>query len=148
MGVDKANASNQAAIRSLAPIEMARARSILGMDSQKMVTFEKIKAFLSDVLELTPPGSVFGRFHLSSPLRDRLHWEWEDGECFAYKGMKRIGLIGEYRYGVIYRIECWLEALGIGYDVYPRIERCIMNEAGSCSGDIRVLLSGEGPVSG
>jgi hypothetical protein len=144
LGVEKANALNKAAIRSLAPIEVARTRSILAMDTQELDTFDGLRVFLMEALELILPDSVFERFHLDSPSRGFLRWEWEDGECFAYKGMKRIGMIDGYRCGVMYRIECWLESLGIAYEINPRIEECIMHETGSCSGDIRVTRPGEG----
>jgi hypothetical protein len=67
--------------------------------------------------------------------KDLLNWE-----CFAYKGMKQIGLIDGYRCGVMYRIECWLEALGIKYSIDPKIDKCMMHEKGACLGDIKVIL--------
>jgi hypothetical protein len=54
--------------------------------------------------------------------------------------MKQAGTINEYRCGVIYRIECWLEALGMNFNIDPRIDRCIMHTTGTCSGDIRMIL--------
>jgi hypothetical protein len=56
--------------------------------------------------------------------------------------MKQIGAIDGYRCGVMYRIECWLEALGIEFSMHPRIDRCLMQERGACEGEIRVLLYG------
>ena len=55
--------------------------------------------------------------------------------------MKQIGVLDEYICGVMYRIECWLEALGIRYEINPRIDKCIMHEKGACLGDIKVFLS-------
>jgi hypothetical protein len=147
LGVEKANALNKAAIRSLAPIEVARAKRVLAMDKQEMNTFDELREFLFEALELILPDSVFERFHLRSSSTDLLHWEWEKGECFAYKGMKRLGMIDGYRCGVMYRIECWLEALGVRYDINPKLGRCIMHQTGSCSGDIRVSFPGEGRAS-
>jgi hypothetical protein len=42
----------------------------------------------------------------------------------------------------MYRIECWLEALGIRYSMHTRIEGCLMHEKGICEGEIRVFLHG------
>ena len=53
--------------------------------------------------------------------------------------MKQIGAIDGYRCGVMYRIECWLEALGIRYSMDPRIDGCLMHEKGACEGEIRVF---------
>jgi hypothetical protein len=38
-------------------------------------------------------------------------------------------------------IECWLDALGIKYDIYPKIDKCVMHKKGSCYGDIKVILN-------
>ena len=139
-GIEKANKLNKAAIRSLAPIEIKRVKKALGTGGEKIGTFEELKDFMLEALEMTLPNSVFERFRFRASSKDLLHWEWESGECFAYKGMKQIGIIDGYRCGVIYRIECWLEALGIKYSIDPKIDKCMMHEKGACLGDIRVIL--------
>jgi len=55
--------------------------------------------------------------------------------------MKQIGALDEYNCGVIYRIECWLETMGIEFEINPKISNCVMHEKGACSGDIRVMLN-------
>lgn len=139
-GVDHANTLNKSAIRSLAPIEINRVRKVLGMEEGTLESFESLTEFLLNAFELTLPGSVFEKFHFGASSENTLHWEWEDGECFAFKGMTRLGIIDDYRCGVIYRIECWLEALGIEFSIDPRIDACIMHTTGACSGNIRVRL--------
>ena len=141
-GIERANALNKAAIKSLAPIEMERAKRVLGIDKERFDTFDEFMDFMLSALELTMPDSVFKKIHFRSPSRDLIHWDWENGQCFAYKGMKQIGTIDRYRCGVMYRIECWLEALGITYTMHPRIEGCLMHEKGICEGEIRVFLHG------
>ena len=141
-GIERANALNKAAIKSLAPIEMERAKRVLGIDKERFDTFDEFMDFMLSALELTMPDSVFKKIHFRSPSRDLIHWDWENGQCFAYKGMKQIGTIDRYRCGVMYRIECWLEALGMTYTMHPRIEGCLMHEKGICEGDIRVFLHG------
>ena len=139
-GIEKANKLNKAAIRSLAPIEIKRVKKALGIGGDKIGTFEELKDFMFEALEMTLPNSVFERFRFRASSKDLLHWEWESGECFAYKGMKQIGIIDGYRCGVMYRIECWIEALGIKYSIDPKIDKCMMHEKGACLGDIRVIL--------
>jgi hypothetical protein len=56
--------------------------------------------------------------------------------------MKQTGIIDNYRCGVMYRIQCWLEALGINYRIDPEIDRCLMHESGTCSGEIRIIFDG------
>jgi len=139
-GVDHANTLNKAAIRSMAPIEINRIKRILGVGEEGFDSFEGLSDFMLNALELILPASVFQRFGFRATSRNTLHWEWDGGECFAFKGMTRIGTIETYRCGVIYRIECWLEALGIEFSIDPRIDTCIMHTTGACSGDIRVSL--------
>ena len=139
-GIEKANALNKAAIKSLAPIEVERAKRVLGIDKEGVRTFDELMEFMFAALELTLPDSVFKKIHFSSSSRDLIRWEWDRGQCFAYKGMKQIGAIDGYRCGVMYRIECWLEALGIGCSMHPRIYGCFMHEKGACEGEIQVFL--------
>ena len=140
LGIEKANVLNRAAIRSLAPIEVARAKKVMGIDRERFETFDKLMEFMLSALEITLPDSIFRKIRFSSVSKDVMHWDWEAGECFAYKGMKQIGAIDGYCCGVMYRIECWLEALGIRYSMRPRIEECLMHETGQCEGDIQVFL--------
>jgi hypothetical protein len=139
-GVEKANKLNKAAIRSLAPVEIKRVQKALGIGGGKIGSFEELKDFMLEALEVILPNSVFKKFRFRASSKDLLHWEWESGECFAYKGMKQIGIIDGYRCGVMYRIECWLEALGIKYSIDPKIDKCMMHEKGACLGDIKVIL--------
>lgn len=142
LGIEKANDLNKAAIRSIAPIEIERVKKILGFGGQRIDSFETLQDFMAGALELILPRSVFERFLFRSSAKDVLQWQWESGECFAYKGMQRIGIIDRYRCGVMYRIECWLDALGIKYRIDPKIDKCIMHEKGACSGEIKIVFGG------
>ena len=139
LGVERANGLNRAAIRSLAPIEVARAKKILGVAKERFDAFDDLMAFLQAVLDLTLPDSISRNIHFSSPSKNSIQWNWEKGQCFAYKGIKQMGRIDTYQCGVMYRIECWLDALGIRYSIHPKITRCLMHETGTCEGQIRVL---------
>lgn len=138
LGIDKANTLNRAAIKSQAVIEVRRAMKIF--DMEELRNFDELKEFMLETLRLTLPASVFENFRLSSPGKNLLHWEWEEQECFAYKGMKQMGTLEEYRCGVMYRIECWLETLGIEYRIDPKLDRCIMHTEGACSGDLQFFF--------
>jgi hypothetical protein len=140
LGIDQANALNKAAIKSQASIEVRRAMKILGM-GEELRTFGELQEFMVETLRLTLPASVFEKFHLAFPAKNSLHWEWEKQECFAYKGMKQMGTIDEYRCGVMYRIECWLETLGIDYRIHPKLDRCIMHTEGACSGMLEFFFA-------
>ena len=137
LGMHKANKLNKAAIRSLAPIEINRAKKALRMGPEQFNNFEACHDFLLLALEMILPNSVFAKFRLWSSSKNNLHWEWESGQCFAFKGLRQIGILDGYSCGVMYRIECWLEALGIQYDIDPKLDTCLMHATGACQGDIR-----------
>lgn len=140
LGIEHANALNKAAIRSLAPVEMERARQLLGIPKGPFETFDELMEFLLAALELTLPDSILSKFRLTSPSKGLVLWEWEAGQCFAYKAIRGLGAIDGYRCGVMYRIECWLEALGVGHTTHPKIEACLMHQTGACRGEIRVSI--------
>jgi hypothetical protein len=137
-GIEKANELNRAAIKSLAPIEMDRMKRLLGISREKFETFDELAQFMLAALEVTLPDSVFKKFHFTPHAGNLIRWKWENFQCFAYKGMKQIGVIDGYRCGVMYRIECWLEALGVRYSMQPVIEWCLMHEKGVCEGEIQI----------
>jgi len=132
-GMEKANQLNKAAIRSLAPIEVGRIRKVLEMGEGRIDTFEELRELLSGAFALVAPDFMGGS--MSFPRKNVFHWEFEPGNCFAYKGMKRIGVIDKYECGVMYRVACWIDSLGIGYEMRPEIEGCMMLSTGHCSGD-------------
>jgi hypothetical protein len=141
-GIERANALNKAAIKSMAPFEMDRMKRILGIVPLEFENFDKLFKFMLEALELTLPKSVFKNFHITAPAENLIRWKWDNFQCFAYKGMQQMGVIDGYSCGVMYRIECWLEALGIRYSIHPRIGGCLMHEKGVCEGEIRVFLNG------
>ena len=132
-GIEKTNAINKAAIRSLAPIEVNRIRRFLGLKNEHIETFEEFKVFFAGASELCIPD--FMNATMSFPGENILHWEFKPEGCFAYKGMQRIGVIDDYECGVIYRIECWIKSMGIKFDVNPKITKCLMRANARCSGD-------------
>jgi hypothetical protein len=85
---------------------------------------------------------MFQNFHLAAAAGNRIHWNWERFQCFAYKGMKQAGLIDGYRCGVMYRIACRLDALGVEYSMRPVIEGCLMHEKGACEEELQVFQGG------
>lgn len=138
LGIDQANCLNKAAIKSLAPLEIAWIRKALGEGETQIGSFAEFRDFFQAASKFVIPE--FMGASMSFPGGGRLHWEFEPLKCFAYRGMKRIGAIEGYECGVIYRIECWLEALGLRYKVSPRPAQCLMLAGGRCSGDFEVFF--------
>jgi len=133
-GIEKANATNKAAIRSLAAIEIGRVRKAFGL--KKIETSQDMRALFDSAFGVLTDH--FMGFRYSFPSEHVLHWEMK--KCFAHEGMKRLGVIERYECGVVYRVACWFDSLGIKYNLTPRVDHCIMHSSGSCSGDFTFSL--------
>ena len=134
-GIDAANKLNRAAIKSMAPLEVNRCRRLLGIDKDKLETFTEVKDFMDGAFQAILPESIISASNFTAPATNVIRWAWEDGKCFAYEGMNRLGMADKYVCGVIYRIECWLNCLQIPYSVTPQIDLCLMAQTGSCRGE-------------
>jgi hypothetical protein len=137
LGVDVANKFNKAAIKAMAPLEVQRLKQVTGLRDSQLTSIEALKEFLPAGMQMILPVSVFSKLHFAVMPGNTLRWEWEQGECFAYKGMSRIGVIDNYECGVMYRVECWLELLGLKFTSSPQITHCQMHAQGHCSGEFR-----------
>jgi hypothetical protein len=137
-GIQQANKTNKAAIQSLAPIEVARIKKFLGMGKESIDTFDAFIRFFKGASELFIPD--FMNAYMNFPQKNTMHWEFKPKQCFAYKGMQRIGALDEYECGVIYRIECWIKSLGISYEISPKVTTCLMRDSDFCYGDFTLQI--------
>lgn len=134
-GIETTNTINKSAIKSLSKIEIIRIKRILGL-KKNIETFKEFKTFFETVSEFMIPDFMNVKF--TFPEKNTMAWEFKKGKCFAYTGVKRLGAIDKYECGVLYRIQCWLEELGIEYKFNPEIDKCIMHTTGNCCGNIRL----------
>lgn len=128
-GIEKTNIVNKAAVRSMGMIEAKRIRKLLGIE--KIENFEELKDFIVEIFDLVMGD--FMKFNYSViPEENVFRSEWEDQQCFAYQGIKRIGMIDQYRCGIYDRIDAWFDALELKYTTSPDIDICIMHTEGKC----------------
>jgi hypothetical protein len=130
--IEKANKLNKAAIKTLAPIEMQRIVKAQGLDVIKIESFDQLKNFIDNGFSILKGD--FMKFNYTFPKHNILHWEM--GRCFAYEGMKRIGVKEKYECGLIYRLCCWLDAAGVKYRLEPNINECLLHTQEECVGDL------------
>ena len=138
LGIERANALNKAAIRSLAPIEIARFRAALGIKKEHLDTFTELKTFIMNITDLVIPEFMNIRFGF--PEKNRIYWEFNEKKCFAYNGVRRMGVIDQYECGPIYRLQCWLDCLSVEYSLEPKIDLCIDPDHGMCTGHFRLFF--------
>ena len=136
LGIEKANALNWASIKSLSAIEVPRISKALGIEKGEIKTFEKFKEVFEALFGIVKGN--FMQFRYSFPSENCMQWEME--RCFAYEGIKRLGAIDQYQCGPLYRIQCWLDVLGLKYRFNPPVSSCLIQNVGRCIGEIRFFL--------
>jgi hypothetical protein len=137
VGIEATNKLNKAAIQSLSSIEIQRLKKALG--NEKTIDNEcDFEIFFNAASKLMIPDFMNVTFSFSK--HSKLMWEFVPGKCFAYAGIKRIGVIDTYECGVLFRIKCWLEALGIKHRFNPEVKLCLMHQTGNCSGEIQLFF--------
>ena len=138
-GIEKANKINKAAIQSLASFEIGWAKKAFGVTKERFENFEELKEFFTSARELFIPP--FMNASATFPRENVIHWEFLPKKCFAYRGISRIGIIEQYECGVVYRLQCWFESLGLDFTVTPEISRCAMIDNDICGGDFEFFFS-------
>ncbi len=136
VGIEKANEINRASSFKMATVEIKRIMELLGLS--KKDTFEDIKKIIKAGIEIIKPD--FMEFTVTFPEENLIRWDWKENKCFAFTGMKRMGLIEQYKCGVFERFKGWLVGLDIKFEMAPDIDNCVMIEDGSCSRDFRIFL--------
>ncbi len=129
-GIEKTNKINKAAVRAMGIIEIRRIQKALGVD--KVETFEDFK-LLNDAMWGIVKGE-FMKFSYSYPAKNTFRGDFE--KCFAYEGIKQLGVHGQYQCGIFERIYGWLDGMGIKYSVSPQVEGCMMHTDGKCFRDV------------
>ncbi len=136
LGIEPTNRINKAAIRSLAAIELPRITRALAIELDEPPTFEQLKQVIDGALSVVKGD--FMDFDYSFPLENIL--EWRMNKCFAYEGMKKLGIDDRYECGILYRVCCWIEGLGAEYEIESPFSGCLMHEKGFCSSRLRFKL--------
>ena len=133
-GIEKTNKINKAAVHDMATIEIKRLQKALG--EQNFYSFDKFKQFFDKVMEIAT--GKFMKYSYSSPATNIIHAEWKS--CFAYEGIKALGVIDRYECGIMLRIDTWFDTLGIKYEVEPKVTGCMMHTDGKCFREYRFFF--------
>jgi len=144
-GIEETNRLNRAAIRSMVPIELNRFMKVMDVEKKELLNFTGFSAFFSEVREFLIPDFMNVLIQFEAP--DRMLWQFTGKGCFAYNGVKQANVHTRYLCGPLYRIQCWLEYLGIAYEMSPDISVCTMAERGNCSGRFQLTFPSSSPSS-
>ncbi len=133
IGMEKTNKINRAAVRSMAAIEAKRIAKLLGI---KVESFDELKKLFIEGFGLLKAD--FMNFSFEFPEQNLFRWNIQG--CFAYDGIKGLGLLDQYECGIKERAYGWLDGLGIKFEVQPDTLACSMHATGKCITDIRLKL--------
>jgi hypothetical protein len=133
-GIEKTNKINKAAIRDMSAIEIKRIQKAVG--AGQLNAFAEFKSFFDIAMEIAT--GKFMKYKYSISTHNMMHAEWES--CFAYEGMKALGVSDKYECGIMLRINTWLDTLGIKYEVEPEVTGCMMHTDGKCFRDYRFFF--------
>ena len=75
----------------------------------------------------------FMKYSFESNGMNRIRSTWH--RCFAYEGIKALGVIDQYECGIMDRVEGWFNTLGVRYEVEPKVTGCMMHTEGRCYRD-------------
>ena len=133
-GMEKTNRINRAAIRSMAEVETKRVLQAFGLE--KVESLADLREFVEAMFQVAK--AEFMKFSHVFIAPDVLRVTMES--CFAYEGMLRMGAAAEYQCGIFDRIEAWFRTLGLDYSLEPRVDGCLMHQAGACSREFKFNL--------
>lgn len=125
-GIEQTNRVNKAAVTSMATIEIERFKKALGIE--KVETFEELKELIEGALGIVKADFM----HVTIGSRSQNVLRCEMHQCFAYDGIKQMGVIDQYHCGMLPRVEAWLDSLGLEYSVTPQVDGCMMHTDGNC----------------
>jgi hypothetical protein len=133
LGIDVANAINQAAVRGMAALEIRRWQSALRLWS--IDSPEALRYLLDAVWE-----EVRGDFmHFEREWPAPALMRWRAPRCFAYEGVTALGIADRYWCGIFPRLDTWLDTLGVIYQASPVVDRCLMARGQPCVREYRIL---------
>ena len=133
-GIEKTNKINKAAVRDMAAIEIKRIQKAVGVG--QINTFDEFKSFFDTAMEIAT--GKFMKYKYSTPTHNLMQAQWDS--CFAYEGMKALGVADRYECGISLRIDTWLTTLGIKFEVEPKVTGCIMHTDGKCFFEYRFFF--------
>ncbi len=130
LGIDKTNRLNLAAIEGMTRVEIHRFKKLLGFEKDRIESFAEFKEFFEAIRKLFIPEFMGGRVEFTD--NNSVIMEMEKENCFAYKGIKKMNQLDEYRCGVLYRIELMFKHTCLRFKPSHNAGKCLMHHEGAC----------------
>ena len=125
-GMAEASPMNLRVCRKLGQVEFGRLMKMVEAPSPKNI--EEYQELFELGKQVFFPDFVSTQ--ISYPGNDSQIFDFID--CFAHKGMKKLGLLPDYECGIFERIEGWFDAMGLKYTRTPDLSRCLKLKGEEC----------------
>ena len=125
-GMVEASPMNLRVCRNLGRIEFGRLMKVVDAPSPKNI--DEYRELFELGKQVFFPD--FATAKISYPGNNSQIFDFLD--CFAYRGMKKLGLLPDYECGIFVRIEGWFDAMGLNYTRTPDLSRCLMLKGKKC----------------
>jgi len=136
LGIAKANHLNKSAIKMLAEVEQKRLLKLMGWQDRKITMFEDVKTLIDNGFSVIKGD--FMDFTYTFPAKNVMRWIMRT--CWAYEGVKKLGVEKEYQCGVIWRVMCWIKNAGVKFKIDPPVKTCLLTTQGKCEGEFRFFF--------
>lgn len=140
IGMERTNKINRAAVRDMALFEAKRLKNLLGYQDRIPQTYEESQTLLEQMFGIINAPFMKGTLTFI-PEESKVRMTWET--CFAHLGMSRVGVIESYECGIFERIDSWLKALEIKWEVCPQVTGCMMHTDGECYRDYTLFFDNQ-----
>jgi len=142
VGIEKTNKINKAAVRTMAAVEARRLLKSLGYSEGDLHSFVGFQNVFNDMFGVIKADFMNGETEFLKDGTLRVTWH----QCFAYDGVKKLGVIDGYLCGIFDRLEGWFEEFGLEFTVEPKVEGCMMRTDGHCYRDYKFRMPVEDSV--
>ncbi len=130
-GPEEANHLNKRVCRTIGQTEMRRLMRLAGVSEVR--SREDHRRLLRLAEGLFVPSTSFAYAHES--LSDGSE-RWTVQRCFAHEGLTRMGLLDRIECGIWERVEGWLDAMGVSYEIRPPLGSCYRLHGEQCQRSI------------
>lgn len=142
-GPEAANDLNKRVCRSIGQTEMRRLMRLAGI-SEVRCREDYLQLFrLAEGLFV--PSTSLAYAHES--LNDGSE-RWTVQRCFAHEGLSRMDLLDSIQCAIWERVEGWLDAMGVSYEIRPPLASCYRLLGQECQRSIFVEVGGGGGGGG
>lgn len=137
-GMEAAQKVNRLAVREEGKAEARRLSRRLGLPSPR--TARDYLLLQETIIGLLGPNLL--RYEIAEAGEDG--FDLRIGRCFAFENVTRAGIAAQYECGILPRVQGWLDASGLSYELSPEPARCLMAQGRECVYEFRGMRSDAG----